>query len=65
MVDTVNCVHCGAETKHPIVKEVDGERLNFCCTGCLQVYEFLREEGLLEQVRTEEEAARRSKEKKR
>ncbi len=62
MVDPVKCVHCGAETKHPVVKEIDGQRLTFCCHGCRQVYEFLREEGLLDQVRAEEEAAKRSKE---
>jgi len=26
---------------------MDGRTLNFCCAGCLQVYEFLREEGAL------------------
>jgi len=46
MVETVRCEHCGVETKHPVTKTIDGRALNFCCTGCLQVYEFLREEGL-------------------
>ncbi len=64
MVDTVKCEHCGAETKHPVVKVIDGKTLNFCCGGCLQVYTFLREEGLLEQVRAEEERARDPKKKK-
>ncbi|MBI5302026.1 MAG: heavy metal translocating P-type ATPase metal-binding domain-containing protein [Chloroflexi bacterium] len=50
----VNCEHCGAETKHPVSKVMDGKMLHFCCGGCLQVYEFLREEGLLEQVKAEE-----------
>ena len=45
MVETVHCEHCGLETKHPVTKTIDGRALNFCCTGCLQVYEFLREEG--------------------
>ena len=46
MVGTVHCEHCGLETKHPVTKTIDGRALNFCCTGCLQVYELLREEGL-------------------
>ncbi len=50
----VKCEHCGAETKHPVSKVIDGQTLHFCCGGCLQVYEFLREEGLLEQVKAEE-----------
>ena len=45
MVETVHCEHCGLETKHPVTKTIDGRALNFCCTGCLQVYELLREEG--------------------
>ena len=51
----VKCEHCGLETKHPVTKTIDGRALNFCCTGCLQVYEFLKAEGLLEQVKAEEE----------
>lgn len=54
MVDTIHCEHCGRETKYPVTKVIDGSALNFCCTGCLQVYEFLREEGLLEEVEPEE-----------
>ena len=46
MVETVLCEHCGAQTKHPVTKMIDGRALNFCCRGCLQVYELLREEGL-------------------
>lgn len=46
MVETVLCVHCGAQTKHPVTKTIDGRALNFCCGGCLQVYELLRDEGL-------------------
>jgi copper chaperone CopZ len=46
MVETVLCVHCGAQTKHPVTKTIDDRTLNFCCGGCLQVYELLREEGL-------------------
>jgi hypothetical protein len=37
---------------------IDNTSLHFCCNGCLQVYEFLLEEGLMEQVKTEERAAR-------
>ncbi len=57
MVEPIRCEHCHAETKHPVTKEIDGKTLDFCCTGCLQVYEFLRGEGLLEQVKAEEERA--------
>jgi ribosome-binding protein aMBF1 (putative translation factor) len=64
MVETAKCEHCGAETKHPVTKVIDGKTLNFCCGGCLQVYEFLREEGLLEQVKAEEERERNSKQNK-
>jgi copper chaperone CopZ len=46
MVETVYCVHCGAAAKHPVTKKIDGQVLTFCCRGCLQVYEFMREEGL-------------------
>jgi len=46
MVETVHCEHCGLETKHPVTKTIEGRALYFCCAGCLQVYEFLREEGL-------------------
>ncbi len=46
MVETVRCEHCDAQTKHPVTKTIDGRVLNFCCGGCLQVYELLREEGL-------------------
>ncbi len=46
MVATVYCVHCGAAAKHPVTKTIDGQVLAFCCRGCLQVYELMREEGL-------------------
>jgi len=46
MVETVYCVHCGAAAKHPVTKTIDSQVLAFCCRGCLQVYEFMREEGL-------------------
>ena len=46
MVETIYCVHCGAIAKHPVTKMIDGQTLNFCCGGCLQVYEMLHEEGL-------------------
>ena len=58
MVEPVKCEHCGAETKHPVTKVIEGKTLNFCCGGCLQVYEFLCEEGLLDQVRADERAAK-------
>ena len=49
MVDTIKCDHCGAEARHVYTKEFDGKVLNFCCKGCLGVYEMMREEGLLSQ----------------
>jgi hypothetical protein len=45
MVDTIKCDHCGAEARHVVTKEFDGKLMNFCCRGCLQVYEMMREEG--------------------
>ena len=55
MVDTIKCDHCGAEAnaKYVITKEFDGKTLNFCCHGCLQVYELLHEETPLQQPKTE------------
>ena len=46
MVDTIKCDHCGAEAnaKYVITREFDGKTFNFCCRGCLQVYELLHEE---------------------
>ncbi len=55
--EPVRCEHCGAETKHPITKTIGGRELNFCCSGCLQVYEFLIEENLLDQVKAESDKA--------
>ena len=46
MVDTTKCDHCGADAHFVYTKEFDGKLLNFCCKGCLGVYEMLREEGL-------------------
>ena len=47
MVDKIKCDHCGAEAnaKYVVTKEFDGKTLNFCCRGCLQVYEMLHEEN--------------------
>jgi copper chaperone CopZ len=47
MVNIVYCVHCGAVAKHPVTKLIDGQALSFCCNGCLQVFEMMREESLL------------------
>jgi hypothetical protein len=46
MVETIKCDHCGAEARHVITKEFDGRMMNFCCRGCLGVYEIMREEIL-------------------
>jgi hypothetical protein len=58
MVDTIKCDHCGAEgnAKYTITKEFDGKTLNFCCRGCLQVYEMLHEEDALQQPKAEKPA---------
>lgn len=58
MVDTIKCDHCGAEgnAKYTITKEFDGRTLNFCCRGCLQVYEMLHEEDALQQPKAEKPA---------
>lgn len=45
MVDTIKCDHCGAEARFVVKKEFDGKIMNFCCRGCLQVYEMMREEN--------------------
>jgi copper chaperone CopZ len=45
MVEPSRCAHCGAENKRAVTKTIDGRALAFCCAGCLQVYELLREEG--------------------
>ena len=49
MVDTIKCDHCGAEARHVVTKEFDGKLMNFCCKGCLGVYEMIRDEGMLNQ----------------
>jgi hypothetical protein len=55
MVDTIKCDHCGAEVnaKYVVTKEFDGKVVNFCCRGCLQVYEMLREENAPQPPKTE------------
>jgi len=63
MVDTIKCDHCGAEARHVITKEFDGKLMNFCCKGCLGVYEMMREEGLQNQTQ-DESGAKDSKENK-
>lgn len=47
MVETIKCDHCGAEARRVVTKEFDGKVMNFCCKGCLGVYEMMREEGLV------------------
>jgi hypothetical protein len=47
MVEPIKCDHCGAEARRVVTKEFDGKIMNFCCRGCLGVFEMLREEGLL------------------
>jgi len=45
MVETIRCELCGAVAKYAVAKIIDGRELNFCCAGCLQVYELMRNEG--------------------
>ena len=45
MVNPILCDLCGAVAKYPVKKTIDGHELNFCCNGCLQVYELMGEEG--------------------
>jgi len=47
MVDKIKCDDCGAEAnaKYVVTKEFNGQTLNFCCRGCLQVYEMMHEEN--------------------
>ncbi len=52
MVDAIYCAHCGVAAKHPVTKMIDGQQLNFCCNGCLQVYEMMLEEGLISNQRS-------------
>ena len=58
MVDTIKCDHCGAEVnvKYVVTKEFDGKAVNFCCRGCLQVYEMLREENSGSQTQSEKKS---------
>jgi len=51
MVDMIKCDHCGVmfNPKYAVKKDFDGVTLNFCCHGCLQVYELMREEELSSQ----------------
>lgn len=55
MVDTIKCDHCGAMVvaKYVVTKEFDGKLVNFCCRGCLQVYEMLREENASQPAKDE------------
>jgi copper chaperone CopZ len=46
MVEAIRCELCDAVAKYPVTKIIDGRELNFCCAGCLQVYELTRDEGL-------------------
>ena len=46
MVEAIRCELCDAVAKYPVMKIIDGRELNFCCAGCLQVYELTRDEGL-------------------
>ena len=47
MVEPVLCIHCGAVAKHPVTKVINGQKLSFCCGGCVQVYEMMHEEGFV------------------
>jgi hypothetical protein len=53
MVDTIKCDHCGADARYVVTKEFDGKLMNFCCRGCLGVYEMMREEASINQAQNE------------
>ncbi len=55
MVDTIRCEHCGAETKHPVTKTMGGASAQLLLLRMVQVYELMGEEGLLGQVKPEEQ----------
>jgi Cu+-exporting ATPase len=57
MVEKIKCDHCGAEANFVIQKEFDGKLMNFCCKGCLGVYEMLREEGLAQTPKPDEKSS--------
>ena len=66
MVDKIKCDLCGAEAnaKYVVKKEFDGKVMNFCCRGCLQVYEMMREENLRNPSRVEQETNKNSEQEK-
>ena len=45
-VDVIKCDLCGAVARHVVTKEFNGVVKNFCCRGCLSVYELMLAEGL-------------------
>ena len=63
MVETIKCDHCGADARHVVTREFDGKLMNFCCRGCLGVFELMREEKLLHQPQADAGSAE-SEEKK-
>ena len=53
MVETIKCELCGTETRYYVTKEIDGREMNFCCRGCLEVFEMRREENQQQQAQNE------------
>jgi len=64
MVNKVTCELCGRETNYPITKEFDGKTVNFCCHGCLGVYELDREENLPIQLPVEQKDQKKGEQDK-
>ena len=52
MAKTMKCEMCGAKAHRMIEKEFDGRVMSFCCRSCVDVYQIMRAEGL---VQTESE----------
>jgi Putative metal-binding domain of cation transport ATPase len=52
MVTMYICDYCGAETRHVVTKVFNGKPRNFCCRGCLAVYEIQNEEMQLQHSQT-------------
>ena len=46
--DTIRCAHCLQETGpgSAITAKIDGEEKQFCCHGCLGIYELIRKNSL-------------------
>ncbi|GAB4551830.1 MAG: copper-exporting P-type ATPase CopA [Geothermobacteraceae bacterium] len=48
MTENLTCLHCGLPIPKAdlVCHETEGERLNFCCRGCLGAWQLIHEAGL-------------------